>query len=78
MRTTITIDDDLLVRVKKEAAASHRSMSEVVEDALRASMERRTTRHEPFRLRLVTAGGSGVRPGIDIADNAVVRDLMDD
>ena len=77
MRTTVTIDDDLLRRAKREAAKTDRTLSQVVEDALRDSLATRRLGHKGFRLRLVTAGGTGVRDGVDIADNAAVRDLMD-
>lgn len=77
MRTTVTIDDDLLRLAKREAVATDRSLSQVLEDALRASLARRAAPKESFRLRLVTAGRSGVQAGVDIADNAAVRDLMD-
>ena len=77
MRTTVTIDDDLLRRAKREAVTSGRTLGQVVEDALRDSLARHPAKKERFRLRLVTADGGGVRDGIDIADNAAVRDVMD-
>jgi hypothetical protein len=77
MRTTVTIDDDLLRRAKREAARTDRTLSQVLEDALRDSLAPRPAGQKRFRLRLVTAGGTGVRGGVDIADNAAVRDLMD-
>ena len=77
MRTTLTIDDDLLRRAKREAASTGRTLGQLVEDALRDSLARRPASRERFRLRLVTSGGSGLRDGIDLADNAAVRDVMD-
>jgi predicted transcriptional regulator len=38
MRTTITIQDDLYRRVKSEAAATGRSVGELIEDALRDAL----------------------------------------
>lgn len=77
MRTTVTIDDGLLRRAKEQAAASGRSLSEIVEEALRASFARPSASAEPFRLALVTAGSGGVRAGLDLSDNAAVRDVID-
>lgn len=77
MRTTVTIDDDLLRIAKREALATGRSVSQVLEDALRASLARPPASRKRFRLRLVTSGDRGVQPGVDISDNAAVRDLMD-
>lgn len=77
MRTTVTIDDELLRLAKREALASDRSVSQVLEDALRASLARPPASRQGFRLRLITSGSSGVRSGVDISDNAAVRDVMD-
>lgn len=77
MRTTVTIDDDLLRRAKREAVTSGRTLGQVLEDALRDALARRQPKRDRFRFRLVTAGGSGVRDGVDISDNAAVRDVMD-
>lgn len=42
MKTTLVIDDALMRRVKAEAARDGRTMSEIVEAALRLFFERRT------------------------------------
>ena len=77
MRTTITIDDTLLRRLKEESARTDRTLGSLIEDAVRAAYERRsTTQHdlEP----LVTFGGDGLMPGVDITDLRSLRDLMDE
>jgi Arc/MetJ family transcription regulator len=38
MRTTIDIQDDLLVELKRAAAESNRTLKELVEDAIRAAL----------------------------------------
>jgi hypothetical protein len=78
MRTTIRIDDALYRRTKTLAARSGRTVGEVIEDALRSALQ---PRHEdgPEELPdLPVFGGSGTMPGVDIADNAALRDLMDE
>jgi len=76
MKTTITIDDDLLTRAERTAVVSGRTLSEVVEEALRAHLIDRP-QQPPFERRLVTFGGGGVLPGVDMSNNAAVRDVMD-
>jgi hypothetical protein len=78
MRTTVSIDDDLLRQAKRAAVDSDRSLSEVVSEALREMLLRR--KQAPNKhVRLTTAGhGSRVIPGLDFSDNAAVRAAMDE
>ena len=76
MRTTLTIDDGLLAEAKERAARSHRTVSEVVEDAMREAFARRT----PVRRRvtdLPTSAGR-LRPGVSLNDTAALRDLIEE
>jgi len=77
MRTTIRLDDSLLAEAKKEAAASGRTLTAVLEDALRESLARRfrSATREPVHLR--TVGGDGVQPGVDLDDTASLLELME-
>lgn len=75
MRTTIRLDDDLYREVKAQAARDGRTVGEVIEDALRAQARRRTA-DVPIE-PLPVYGGTGVLPGIDLGDNAALRDVMD-
>lgn len=78
MRTTVTIDDDLLRQAKRAALDSDRSLSDVVAEALRELLCRRPAKPE-YRVELITAGhGSRVVPGLDFSDNAAVRAAMDE
>lgn len=77
MRTTVNIDEQLLVEAKTVAARSGRTLTAVIEDALRASLARQRAREAGQRVRLPTHAGGGVRPGVDLDDNAALRDLMD-
>ena len=52
-------------------------MGEVIEDALRASLQPRRGSAAEGLPDLPVYGGSGTMPGVDIADNAALRDLMD-
>jgi hypothetical protein len=77
MRTTINIDDTLLAEAKQVAARTGRSLTDVVEDALRESLQRR---HRPARraVELPVFGDEGLQPGVDLDDSAALLDLMDE
>jgi hypothetical protein len=76
MRTTVGIDDDVLREAKRRAAAEGRTLGELITEALRERLSRRPRRAQR-RYRAVTGGDGGTRPGVDITNNAAVRDLMD-
>ena len=77
MRTTVRLDDHVLAEAKKIAAESGRTLTSVLEDALRESLARRTVREKRTRVRLKTVSGDGVRPGVDLDDTAALLDLME-
>ena len=76
MRTTVSIDDDVLREAKGRAAAEGRTLGELITEALRQRLSRRPRRTRG-RYGAVTSGEGGPRPGVDITNNAAVRDLMD-
>lgn len=75
MRTTIKIDDRLLVEAKTRAARSGRTLNEVVEDALREAFARREG--VDHRAELPVFKGGRLMPGVDLDDSAALLDLMD-
>ncbi|HUF46635.1 MAG TPA: type II toxin-antitoxin system VapB family antitoxin [Vicinamibacterales bacterium] len=77
MRTTIRLDPHLLAEAKKLAAASGRTVTAVIEEALREVVARRRRRPGAKRPRLTTVGGRGVQPGVDLDDTSALLDLMD-
>jgi len=77
MRTTITVDDDLLRQAKRQAAGTGRTLSRLVEEALRDVLSRRSTERDDYRFTLVTHRGTDSRVAVDLASNEAVRDLMD-
>jgi hypothetical protein len=77
MRTTIRLDEHLLAEAKKYAAESGRTLTSVIEDALRETLTRRRAHVERKPLRLKTVKGDGVRPGVDLDDTASLLDLME-
>jgi Arc/MetJ family transcription regulator len=77
MRTTIKIDDQLLAEAKARAAASGRTLNDVVEDALREALARRPSGERTSRIELPTFSGSRLLPGVDLDDSAALLELME-
>jgi metal-responsive CopG/Arc/MetJ family transcriptional regulator len=77
MRTTIRLDDHLLKEAEEVAAATNRTLSELVEDALRETLARRQAGRNRSRVVLTTFKGSGLRPGVDLDCSDSLHDLMD-
>ena len=77
MRTTIRLDDRLLAEAKRYAAESGRTLTGLIEDALREVLARRHRRPARKPVRLTTVGGTGTQPGVDLDDGAALHDLMD-
>jgi Arc/MetJ family transcription regulator len=76
MRITIRIDEDLLKRVNLFALESGKSVTDIVEDALRETLVRqeKNLRHP---VRLITFNGAGLQPGIDLDDSDGLLDKLD-
>jgi predicted transcriptional regulator len=78
MRTTIDIQDDLLVELKRLAAESNRTLKDLVEDAIRAALSlRRSEVTGAARQALITFGGKGVQRGVNLDSTSELLDLMD-
>lgn len=78
MRTTVTIDDDLLAEVKAVAARSHRTVGSVLEDAVRQMLARHELMAARGPVTLPTSGGGGLCPGVDLYDKAQLAELLGD
>lgn len=76
MRTTVNVDDDLLRAARQYAAAHGTTLTSVVEDALREVLSRQH-QEGPTPFQLVTHGGGGLRPGVDLDSSAGLLDLME-
>lgn len=77
MRTTIRLDERLLAEAKKLAAESGRTLTSILEDALRESLARREAPAGRRPIKLKTFRGGGVQPGIDLDDSAALLDAME-
>jgi len=76
MRTTVSIDTQLLKDAKKYALRRGISLTSLIEDALRETLARQrdTGKREPARL--VTFKGDGLLPGVDLDNTSALMDEM--
>jgi hypothetical protein len=77
MRTTINVDDQLLVQAKAQAATLGVTLAQLIEDALRESFMRRENVQHRGRVRLITMPGTGTRPGIDLDNSHSLLEIME-
>jgi metal-responsive CopG/Arc/MetJ family transcriptional regulator len=77
MRTTINVDDQLLMQAKAQAAASGVTLAQLIEDALRESLIRRENMENRERVRMITMKGTGTRPGIDLDNSQSLLEIME-
>ena len=77
MRTTVKIDDQLLLEAKQKALASNTSLSALIETALKEMLSKRQHPGKRIPVKLVTFKGQGIKHGVDLDDTAALFDLMD-
>lgn len=78
MRTTIRLDDDLLADAKAFAARSGQTLTVLIADSLRERLLRARAPEAQSVAELPVFGAGGVMPGVDLDDNAGLRDLLDE
>jgi hypothetical protein len=71
------LNEDLLREAKKLATESNRTLTSVIEDALRETLARRKIGEATQPVRLPTFRGSGLQPGVDLDSAASLLDLME-
>lgn len=76
MRTTVRLDPDLLNDAKRHATETGKTLTAVLEQALRESLARRKLPAATKPPRLKTCKGTGLRAGVDLDDSAALADLM--
>jgi len=78
MRTTVRLNERLLTEAKQLAARTGRTLTAVIEDALRQALtgaKRSKGSHPP---KLPTFRGQGLQPGVDLDDTAALLGLMEE
>ncbi len=78
MRTTVRLDDHLLAEAKQLAARTGRTLTAVIEDALRQALVNSNRTKKSTPVKLPTFRGDGLQPGVDLDDTASLLDLMEE
>ena len=75
MRTTVRLPDTLMRAAKRRAQETGRTLTQLLEDAVRAELMQST---RPLRVAepLPTYRGQGLQPGVDLSDASALDDLM--
>lgn len=77
MQTMIQLDDILLAQATEMARGKGCDLSQFIEETLREKMEPlQSVATHPFH-HLTTAGGPGLRPGVNLDNSAALLDLME-
>lgn len=77
MRTTVRLDDELMLRAKSYAAERGATLTQVLESALREKLARGQVNPQARERRaLPTFSGGGLQAGVDLHDTAALLDLM--
>jgi len=77
MRTTIRIDDQLLAQTKQLAAKTGKTLTAVIEDALRETLTRQEEGQHREPVMLPVVEGEGLQTGVDLDDSAALLELME-
>ena len=75
MRTTLTLDDDVIARLRQTARESGQSFKQVVNDTLRLGFQARLTAAPPPYV--VKARRTGLRPGISFDSISSLLEELD-
>lgn len=74
-RTTVRLPPELLRAAKRHAQRTGRTLTQLLQDCLRAELQR-PTRATRVAEPLATYGGDGLRPGVDLTDSSALEDIM--
>jgi hypothetical protein len=78
MRTTISIEDHLLRAAKQRALERGMTLGGLIEEALRVALNTAVAKDAKRASLPVSERRGGTRPGVDVADGARLRDVMDE
>jgi Ribbon-helix-helix protein, copG family len=75
MRTTVRLEDSLLGEAKALAARTGRTLTQVIEDSLRAALSREPV--DRGRVELPVMKGGRLRPGVNLDSMSDLIDVME-
>jgi hypothetical protein len=76
MKTTLDLEDGLVMEVKKVAAQRGTTMTDVIEEAIRGALAPKSSSARPFKLRWKPVRGR-LQPGVDLDDRQALYDVME-
>ena len=78
MRTTVRLDENLFLEVKREAAKRGETLTSMIEQGLRLVLAGSRSRLGRTRVKLpVSTAGGGTLPGVDLNNSSALLDKME-
>jgi hypothetical protein len=78
MRTTVRLDESLLLEVRREAAKRGETLASMIEQGLRLVLAGSRSRRGRVRVKLpVSRGGGGTLAGVDLRNSSALLDIME-
>lgn len=78
MRTTVRLDDALLIRAKREAARRNQTLTSLIDAGLRMVLAQPKTQRRRRRVILpVSPQRGGVLPGVDLNNSAALLAILE-
>lgn len=71
------LDPHLMAEARKFARDTGRTLTRLIEEALREKIAQRAQPQSRVRIRLPTDGSGGLLPGVDLDDSAALLDRME-
>jgi hypothetical protein len=75
MRTTVRLPDELMRAAKRRAQQTGRTLTQLLEDCLRAELRQPVSARGVFE-PLPTYSGKGLNPGVDLSDSSALENVM--
>ncbi len=76
MKTTLNLDDQVLLHAKERAARDGITLTRFVEDAMRAKLMATQRKGPAFKLKISTVKGNRP-PNVDVSDRDALYDILD-
>jgi hypothetical protein len=76
MKTTLDLDDTIIIKAKQRSAALGTTLTAFVEDALRARLLERPKGRKRYQYKMNVVRGTKP-PAVDVADRRALYDFMD-
>jgi len=78
MRTTVRLPEELLKQAKRKAAAEGRTLTDLIEEGLRAVVTRKARMDKQERvLPRISKATGGLRPGVDLTRFSDYQEMED-